>query len=64
MSPTPHLITDRTNLRRTVAGGAVAGMAGGMVMAMFAMVASVTYQHHGFFTPLSTSPPSSGRRRR
>jgi hypothetical protein len=32
--------------------GAVAGMVAGMVMAMFAMLASVTYQHHGFFTPL------------
>ncbi|MGO8873587.1 MAG: hypothetical protein ACLQPH_19730 [Acidimicrobiales bacterium] len=30
----------------------VAGMVAGMAMAMFAMVASVTYQHHGFFTPL------------
>jgi len=27
-------------------------MIAGAVMAMFAMVASVTYQHHGFFTPL------------
>jgi len=27
-------------------------MAAAMAMAMFAMVASVTYQHHGFFTPL------------
>ena len=27
-------------------------MIGGAVVAMFAMVASVTYQHHGFFTPL------------
>ena len=27
-------------------------MVAGAVMAMFAMVASVTYQHHGFFTPL------------
>ena len=27
-------------------------MIAGGVMAMFAMVASVTYQHHGFFTPL------------
>ena len=32
--------------------GGVAGMIAGTVMAMFAMVASVTYQHHGFFTPL------------
>ncbi len=27
-------------------------MIAGAVMAMFAMVAAVTYQHHGFFTPL------------
>ena len=32
--------------------GAIGGMIAGMAMAMFAMVASVTYQHHGFFTPL------------
>ena len=40
-SPTPLLIR-----------GAVYGMVAGMAMAMFAMVASVTFQHHGFFTPL------------
>ncbi len=27
-------------------------MIAGAAMAMFAMVASITYQHHGFFTPL------------
>jgi hypothetical protein len=32
--------------------GGVGGMIGGAVMAMFAMTAAVTYQHHGFFTPL------------
>ena len=32
--------------------GAIGGMIAGVAMAMFAMVASVTYQHHGFFTPL------------
>lgn len=32
--------------------GAVYGMVAGIAMAMFAMVASVAYQHHGFFTPL------------
>ena len=32
--------------------GAIGGMIAGMAMAMFAMVASVTYQLHGFFTPL------------
>ncbi len=40
--------TVKASLRR----GGVAGMVAGAVMAMFAMVASVTYQHHGFFTPL------------
>ena len=39
-------------LNATVVRGGVAGMIAGAVMAMFAMVASVTYQHHGFFTPL------------
>lgn len=36
----------------TLVRGGVAGMVAGAVMAMFAMTASVTYQHHGFFTPL------------
>ncbi len=51
-------MTQRTNpaddlqLGRTLQRGAVAGMVGAMAMAMFAMIASVTYQHHGFFTPL------------
>jgi hypothetical protein len=32
--------------------GAVAGIAASMVMAAYAMIASATYQHRGFFTPL------------
>jgi len=32
--------------------GAVYGMVAALTMAMIAMVASVAYQHHGFFTPL------------
>lgn len=32
--------------------GAVGGMIASLVMAGYAMIASVTYQHHGFFTPL------------
>ncbi|MEP7177509.1 MAG: hypothetical protein ABI775_00305 [Pseudonocardiales bacterium] len=32
--------------------GAVGGAIASLVMAMYAMVASATYQHHGFFTPL------------
>lgn len=39
-------------IKTIVLRGGVAGMIAGVVMAMFAMVASVTYQHHGFFTPL------------
>ena len=39
-------------VKATVVRGGVVGMIAGTVMAMFAMVASVTYQHHGFFTPL------------
>ena len=39
-------------VKAIVLRGGVAGMIAGAVMAMFAMVASVTYQHHGFFTPL------------
>jgi hypothetical protein len=37
---------------RAVVIGAVSGVAASMVMATFAMVASVIYQHHGVFTPL------------
>lgn len=41
-----------TDTATTLKRGAVAGMIGGAVMAMFAMAAAVTYQHNGFFTPL------------
>lgn len=37
---------------RTLAAGAIAGVIGSLVMAMFAMIAAATYQHSGFFTPL------------
>lgn len=37
---------------RTLIVGAVAGVIGSLVMAMFAMIAAATYQHTGFFTPL------------
>jgi hypothetical protein len=40
------------SVKATTVRGGVAGMIAGAAMAMFAMVASVTYQHHGFFTPL------------
>jgi len=36
----------------TVIAGAIAGMVAGAVMAMYAMLASVTFLHQGFFTPL------------
>jgi hypothetical protein len=39
-------------VKAIVLRGGVAGMIAGAAMAMFAMVASVTSQHHGFFTPL------------
>lgn len=32
--------------------GAIAGMLGGAMMAMFTMIATATYLHMGFFTPL------------
>jgi hypothetical protein len=32
--------------------GAIGGVIASLVMAGYAMIASVTYQHHGFFTPL------------
>jgi hypothetical protein len=37
---------------RTVVAGAVAGIVAGAVMAMYAMLASATFLHQGFFTPL------------
>ena len=42
----------RTTISLKAVRGALAGMIGGVAMAMFAMIASLTYQHHGFFTPL------------
>jgi hypothetical protein len=44
--------SERTSPVPLLIRGAVYGMVAGMAMATFAMVASVTYQHHGFFTPL------------
>lgn len=43
--------SDRDSLVRGVKVGVLGGMAGAMVMAMYAMVASVA-DRHGFFTPL------------
>lgn len=39
-------------LMQGAVGGALAGMAASLVMAMFAMIAAATYQGAGFFTPL------------
>ncbi len=47
---------DTTNTReqtvRLIISGAIAGMVAGAVMAMYAMIASATILHQGFFTPL------------
>lgn len=42
----------KTGFGRTLVVGAVAGVIGSLVMAMFAMIAATTYQGTGFFTPL------------
>lgn len=39
-------------LSRNLVAGAIAGMIAGAVMAMYAMMASATFLHQGFFTPL------------
>lgn len=39
-------------LSRSLVAGAIAGMVAGAVMAMYAMMASATFLHQGFFTPL------------
>ncbi|MDV8009177.1 hypothetical protein [Rhodococcus sp. IEGM 1318] len=44
--------TGTTTLPRTIAVGAIAGLIGSLAMAMFAMIAALTYQNSGFFTPL------------
>lgn len=41
-----------TGLVRPAVTGVVAGMIAAMGMAMYAMIASITYHHVGFFTPL------------
>ena len=43
---------ESNSLTPTLTRGAIGGMIAGIAMATVAMVASVTYQHHGFFTPL------------
>lgn len=41
-----------TGINRTIVTGIIAGMVAGAVMAMYAMLASATFLHQGFFTPL------------
>lgn len=43
---------DRTNLEKVAERGIFAGLTASAVMAVFSMVASVTYQGRGFFTPM------------
>lgn len=42
----------KSSLPPSLVRGAVWGVVAAMAMAMFAMITSVSYQHHGFFTPL------------
>lgn len=44
--------TARRPVGASIATGAALGAIASLVMAMYAMLASATYQHHGFFTPL------------
>jgi len=43
---------DRSRYVVFLIAGAIAGMIGGAMMAMFTMIATATYLHMGFFTPL------------
>ena len=44
--------TDGPALSTAIRNGVMIGMIAGAAMATYAMLASATYQHHGFFTPL------------
>ena len=47
---------------KTIVSGVIAGMVAGAVMAMYAMLASATFLHQGFFTPLyGIASPLIGR---
>lgn len=50
----PHIPAEaaQSHLVGALVKGAVAGVIGSVVMAMYAMIASATYQHTGFFTPM------------
>ena len=52
MRQTGTVPAKRARFVRTAAAGALYGVTAAMVMAVYAMIASATYQHHGFFTPL------------
>lgn len=53
LSPhTTRASTPRRTPVHSAATGALLGVAASMAMAAYAMIASATYQHHGFFTPL------------
>ncbi len=43
---------DTNRLIKILIIGAIAGMIGGAVMAMYTMIATATYLHMGFFTPM------------
>jgi hypothetical protein len=49
---TTNTTDTRGQTTRLIITGAVAGMIAGAVMAMYAMIASATILHQGFFTPL------------
>ena len=44
--------TSRAPIARPIVGGAIVGLVASIVMAMFAMIAALTYQGTGFFTPV------------
>jgi hypothetical protein len=45
-------VSDRKQVIRSARTGVVVGVIGSLMMAGYAMIASATYQHNGFFTPL------------
>lgn len=52
MNTQTHPTTTRTSLTRVAVTAAVAGVIASLVMAAYAMLAALTYQDSGFFTPL------------
>ncbi len=52
MSTDTHSPTTRTPITRVASMGAMAGVIASLMMAAYAMIAAVTYQGSGFFTPL------------